>query len=119
MGISSKKYISCIRERFAQPGYQLYRRLQDVILKSLREDITATDDLDYVLDTYNTELDRSSLIAQLQILKTVVMERDLSLVSFSLKQIINLLKDLDPATKSKMWPSRKSRSISACIFLLV
>ncbi|XP_076347747.1 zinc finger MYM-type protein 1-like [Tachypleus tridentatus] len=58
--------INAINRRFDQPGFQVYRHMKD-LLKSLREEDTS-DELKYLVDKYNDDLDILSLKVQLPLL---------------------------------------------------
>nr|XP_034336066.1 zinc finger MYM-type protein 1-like [Crassostrea gigas] len=58
--------MSCVKERFDQPGFRVYRHLEDVLLKSVRGDKTFKEDLDFILDFYKDDLDKTSLSSQLE-----------------------------------------------------
>nr|XP_011435340.2 zinc finger MYM-type protein 1-like [Crassostrea gigas] len=58
--------MSCVKERFDQPGFRVYRHLEDVLLKSVRCDKTFKEDLDFILDFYKDDLDKTSLLSQLE-----------------------------------------------------
>ncbi|XP_076347995.1 zinc finger MYM-type protein 1-like [Tachypleus tridentatus] len=59
--------INAINRRFYQPGFQAYRHMEDLLLKSLREEDTP-DELKYLADKYGDDLDILSLKAQLPLL---------------------------------------------------
>lgn len=50
-----------LKEHFDQQGYCVYRHLADVLLKSVRVDKTFEEDLDFILDFYKDDLDKTSL----------------------------------------------------------
>lgn len=58
--------MNCVKERFDQPGFRVYRHLEDVLLKSVRGDKTFKEDLDFILDFYKDDLDKTSLSSQLE-----------------------------------------------------
>lgn len=58
--------MSCVMERFDQPGFRVCRHLEDVLLKSVRGDKTFKEDLDFILDFYKDDLDKTSLLSQLE-----------------------------------------------------
>jgi hypothetical protein len=56
--------ITCIEERFDQPGYQIYRFLESLLLKACQQ-----EDLDSELEIVcKTDFDRDLLLSQLQTL---------------------------------------------------
>ena len=48
--------ISCITDRFDQPGYRIYNKLQDLILKAAKQQDYQTQ-LDFVIDYYGDDFD--------------------------------------------------------------
>ena len=59
--------IEAITKRFDQPGYKVYRNLEDLILKACRGQ-EYTEELDFVCSFYKSDLDRQQLQAQLPLL---------------------------------------------------
>lgn len=90
--------ITCIRDRFDQPGFQTYRHLQDLLLKSIVDKRTSADDLDYVISFYKGDLDRTTLVTQLDSLRTLVESRYADLNSVTVQTIINLFQDMKSTT---------------------
>jgi hypothetical protein len=58
--------VNCMKDRFDQPGYQVYRHLEDVLLKSVRGDKTCKEDLHFVIKFYCDDLDQTSQSLQLE-----------------------------------------------------
>ena len=67
--------INGIQDRFDQPGFRLYRRLQDSLLKSIVEDTTATDDIKHVIEVYKSDINEVAFGAQLDSLRTNIAEQ--------------------------------------------
>ena len=62
-----------ITDRFQQPGYQIYRNLEDLLLKVSRaQDYEA--ELDAVCDLYSKDVKKLDLQAQLPLLKAMMTE---------------------------------------------
>ena len=60
---------ACITDRFDQPGYQMYRNVQDLVLKAAKgEDYQ--DQLDFVTHFYSSDFNPQRLNMQLQVLST-------------------------------------------------
>ena len=62
-----------IMERFNQPGYKVYRNLEDLILKTCREQ-QCEEELDFVCNFYESDLVRHQLHAQLPLLLALIKE---------------------------------------------
>ena len=59
--------MQAICDRFDQPGYKTYCRLETLILKSVKRE-AFSEELEAVLDVYGSDLNASNLQAQLEIL---------------------------------------------------
>ncbi|XP_062585373.1 zinc finger MYM-type protein 1-like [Saccostrea cucullata] len=91
--------VNCVKDRFDQPGYQVYRHLEDVLLKSVRGDKTYKEDLDFVLKFYGDDLDKTSLSSQLDTFTTLARNNlnDSSTVSVSF--LVTLVSQMSPASR--------------------
>ena len=79
--------------RFEQPGYKVYKGLEDLALKAANK-VEFSEELAIVTDMYGNDLDRSTLQMQFQILGTNIPERLLqSLMSGHIFNKLPLLKD--------------------------
>lgn len=58
--------ISCRVDRFDQPGYQIYCKVQNLILKAARQQDYQAE-LDFVIDYYDDDFDASLLKTHLEI----------------------------------------------------
>ena len=63
-----------IKDRFDQPGYKVYRSLEDLVLKAANK-LDFSEELASVKDVYGTDLDESTLQVQLQILGANIPEK--------------------------------------------
>ena len=86
--------INSIRDRFDQPGYAMYRKLEDLLLNVCQRR-EYRDELQYVCDLYQ-ELDVSLLDVQLQSLQGQFVESD----EFSIKACISFLQGLSPSART-------------------
>ena len=67
-----------IREQFDQPGYQTYQKLEELVFKACRgEDFR--EELDFVSNFYDTDVDKFQLQTQLPLLKHLIPNDKLSL----------------------------------------
>ena len=61
--------ISCITDRFDQPGYRIYHKVQDLILKAAKQQ-DYQDELDFIINYYGDDFDASLLKTHLEIFST-------------------------------------------------
>ena len=61
--------VSSIKDRFQQPGYQMYCRLESLLLKAANKE-EYEDDLEFVCHFYGNDLDQALLDSQLGIMTT-------------------------------------------------
>ena len=69
--------VSCIRDRFNQPGYIKLLKLENVLLKAAKN-LPYQEDLDTVEECYGSDFDVSRLSTQLQLFTTAMAEFDQS-----------------------------------------
>ena len=80
-----------ITDRFEQSGYQIYRILEDLLLKVCRSQTHETE-VDFVCNFYNKDVKKLDLQAQLPLLNAMMIELNTSDVSkLTLKDIIKCL----------------------------
>ena len=58
--------ISCITDRFDQPGYQIYHKVQDLILKAAKQQ-DYQNDLDFIINHYGDDFDAALLKTHLEV----------------------------------------------------
>ena len=87
--------VACIQERFDQPGYRTYSKLESLVLKAAQS-CTYEEELTFVLDTYSSDFNASSLKMQLEIFAT-----DFTTTSspVTLADIVTYAKGLTPSQK--------------------
>ena len=61
--------ISCITERFDQPGYQIYHKVEDLILKAAKQQ-DYQHELDFIIGHYGDDFDGTLLKTHLEIFST-------------------------------------------------
>ena len=67
-----------IEDRFQQPSFQIYQRLESLLLDSLSKDIQCLDeDIAYIGSIYD-EVDTQSLPAQLELFRTMIGNQKLT-----------------------------------------
>ena len=59
--------INCIENRFDQPGYQIYSRLESLLVKAANK-LDYEEDIDFVVKFYGEDLSKDQLKVQLDIL---------------------------------------------------
>lgn len=69
--------VSCIQDRFNQPGYIKLLKLENVLLKAAK-DLPYQEDLDSVVECYGNDFDVSRLKMQLQLFTAAMAEIDQS-----------------------------------------
>ena len=87
--------VACIQERFDQLGYRTYSKLESLVLKAAQS-CTYEEELTFVLDTYSSDFNASSLKMQLEIFAT-----DFTTTSspVTLADIVTYAKGLTPCQK--------------------
>ena len=97
--------ITSIRNRFEQPGYQVYRHLQDLLL-NVAQHKEYQSDLQFITKFYDSDLSPSLLEAQLQAFATKFKDRETTLTDVieQLKKLITTEKELlsEVCTLSKL-----------------
>ena len=86
--------LSCIKDRFDQPGYKVYSKLEALILDAANGTSVNEEQLEEVMQLYGSDLDESLLKSQLQILQAQFSEAEKP-VRFS--SIRDFLSDLSRA----------------------
>ncbi len=79
--------VNCIKRRFDQEGYQIYRNLQDLLLKAVRKE-SYEDCLGVVTSFYDTDLDTSQLRLHLETLSANFSESTSSVTIFDIKDYV-------------------------------
>ena len=87
--------INFVKERFSQPGYATYIKLQDILLKSAKGE-QYENELLFVTDFYCGDIDKARLETQLTMVKPLCSD----LESPSFKDIIEKFKSLSQAERS-------------------
>ena len=87
--------VESIKDRFDQPGYAIYRHLEELLLKGA----SCTDYSEHLREVSNMydELDASQLEPQLSNLATYFQENS---IEVSLEECLNYLRSLSPAAKT-------------------
>ena len=67
--------VNFIKERFTQPGYTTYTRLQDLLHKTATS-ICYDSDLQFVTTFYGEDFDKQRLDTKLQMLATFYTDKD-------------------------------------------
>ena len=65
-----------IKDRFEQPSFQIFRRLESLLLDSLCKDVEYLDEEIQYIGTIYDEIDIQSLPAQLQLFRTMMEDRN-------------------------------------------
>ena len=83
-----------IKDRFEQPGYKVYKGLEDLVLKAANK-LDFSEKLAAVVDVYGTDLDESALQMQLQILSANILEKITTIID-----VRSYLQQITPAERS-------------------
>ena len=86
-----------IRDRFNQPCYKTLKNLDDLLLKSARNE-NYQNELDFVLKFYANDLTSSPLKTQLQLFTTTLSTYEQP----TLREIVDLFKSMSPAQRDSM-----------------
>ena len=87
--------VTCIADRFDQPGLFVYRRLQNVLEKSVQGK-DCEEDINFVTEFYGNDFDSYNLRVQLNLMSTVLPNSDGSNMCMLLQKV----KGLSTAQKS-------------------
>ena len=86
--------INCIRKRFDQPGYKVYRQVQDLLLKAARND-DYTSEFDFATNFYGSDFHSPALKVQLQVFSEKFNDK----IQPTLGDIFTIMKNLSSAEK--------------------
>ena len=95
--------IKAIKDRFDQPRYHTYRRLEDLIMKGCRSEDYA-EELEFVADFYGTDVDSFQMQTQLPLMKHL-LEDDL----LTLSDVVRVMSGLSTAERVSF------AAVSVCI----
>lgn len=88
--------ISCIQDRFDQPGYVVLRQLEDLLLKAAKGECF-NQEMESVMQQYKNDFTRSSFAAQLELLPAALQHQDQPI---TLALVRTYFKSLSPAQRS-------------------
>ena len=88
--------INCIERRFNQPGYQIYKNLQELLLNSVNKK-DFSKEFDVVIKTYGSDIDSFRLQAQLE---TLAAQFESNKVTRTFNDILCFLQHLSPVQRS-------------------
>ncbi len=92
--------VQAVGDRFDQPGYRVYRNLQELVLKACKGE-AYHDELEAVLDIYKDDLPRLELEVQLPLLKPLCKEIYEELAdNFSVHDAVHVLSELSVAERT-------------------
>jgi len=60
-----KPIINCVKQRFDQPGFVIYRNLQDILIKCIKKE-KYDDNLEVIASLYQCEIDSEQLKVHLE-----------------------------------------------------
>lgn len=89
---------NCVKKRFDQPGFNTYRKLQDVLLKTVTGE-SCDDEIQYVVDFYKGDIEKTQLKTQLETLHVYIQRQDPDTSNISIRRIVDYVRDMKPTTK--------------------
>lgn len=90
-----------IRERFDQPGYQIYCKLECLLLKAA-QNVDHSDELRFVLEHYSNDFKSDLLKLHLDLFTANFVTPDIDRTSITLQDVITYAKTLTEAQKDLM-----------------
>lgn len=93
--------VACIRDRFDQPGYAVYKNMQELLLKAANSEFKDYSiEFQFVVDFYKGDVDREALKVQLETLRThfAAVQKTAEHVTFS--DVLVYLRSLSTAMRS-------------------
>lgn len=85
--------VTCLADRFDQPGYRMYSKLEQLLLKACRGE-SHDEERAIITERYSSDIDTANLMTQLQVLCTN-LDGDVSL-----KDVVEYLQELPKACRS-------------------
>ena len=79
--------LACIRQRFNQPGYQTYRRLENLLASA----VNGTDyqqDLNFIADFYGDDIDKVLLQTQMELFRSILLSAFPNTANIGVRDIV-------------------------------
>ena len=92
---------TCINNRFDQPGYKIYRNIENLLLKAANTE-NYDEELKFVTQFYSSDFDGYLLKTQLEVLSTDFAANSESRENYQLSDVIELLKCKSEAQKDML-----------------
>ena len=92
---------TCINNRFDQPGYKIYRNIEDLLLKAANTE-NYDEELKFVTQFYSSDFDGYLLKTQLEVFSTDFAANSDSKGKYQLSDVIKLLKSKSEAQKDML-----------------
>lgn len=91
---------ACIRDRFDQPGYKVYRNTHDLLQKAVNSEFQDyAEQFNFVVDFHRGDLEGGALRTQLETLRTCFESQNTS-SPVSLHDVLKYLRGLSPAMRT-------------------
>ncbi|XP_045210891.2 uncharacterized protein LOC123562315 [Mercenaria mercenaria] len=92
-------FINCVKNRFDQPGYKVFRNVEELLIKAVQSEFgNYSDEFMFVTQFYEKDINKDSLKVQLETLKTYFAQQDSG--SINLSDIFEYLRKLKPPMRS-------------------
>ena len=90
------RIVNGIEMRFDQPGFQTYKKLENVLLKAANKE-SYDDDIEFITQLYGSDLNLQQLKLHLNILSSILPQ---SSIAYDLSSIVEFIKKLSPIQKA-------------------
>ena len=80
--------VNCIEDRFNQPGFRIYQRIESLLVKACKQEELKSD-IEVVCKTYKDDFDKDLLFTQLKILgANFASSKESSITIFDIKDYL-------------------------------
>ena len=93
------RVIVCIREIFEQKDYQVYAKMQEILLSAVHKQECSEDAVDYIHSFYRDDFCKALLKDQLRLLPTMATDHDYNLPNMTIADLIRFIQSLSAAER--------------------
>eukprot|EP00731_Ephydatia_muelleri_P007058 Em0003g1306a len=90
--------LACIRQRFDQPGYQTYRRLEN-LLTSAANGTDYQQDLNFIAEFYGDDIDKVLLQNQMELFRSIILSAFPTTANVGVRDIVQHVCTLSPGVR--------------------